>query len=123
MRKQVALLVAVTALLTACSGVEKDAEYQTPGALREAVIAAGGECPGETVNGSAGDEEQRLQCSDTLTLRLFSEDEDLKTGELGIALGLTSDEAILTGPNWIVQGSAEELIELNEDLGGELSRG
>lgn len=101
--------------------MEKDASYESAEDLRDAVLASGGDCPGETVDGQEGDGELLIRCSDTLTLRLFANEEELKVGKLGFAIGFMDDDSILAGPNWIVQGPTGELDDIQETLGGELS--
>lgn len=122
MRKTVSTLVllACAGSLSAC-GVKKDASYESVQDLRNAVIDSDGNCPGETVDSEAGDTEELIRCSDDLTLRWFTNEDDMKMGKVLFSVGVMGDQSILSGPNWIIQGDTDELAEIQESLGGELT--
>lgn len=122
MRKTVStiVLLACAVSLSAC-GVKKDASYESVQDLRAAVIDSGGNCPGETVEAEAGDSEELIRCSDAMALRWFTNEKDMKMGKALFSAGFMGDLSILSGPNWIVQGETDELAEIQESLGGELT--
>ncbi|KQN99658.1 hypothetical protein ASF21_12685 [Arthrobacter sp. Leaf234] len=90
-------------------------------ALREAVLASDGDCPGETAEGENEDGEVLIVCDEDTAVRWFPNEEELTTGKLGMAIGLSGAGAFLTGPNWIIQGTTDELADLRESMGGELT--
>lgn len=122
MRKTVSTLVllACAVSLSAC-GVKKDASYESVQDLRSAVIDSDGDCPGETADGEGEGGEVLIRCSDDLTLRWFPNEDELKWGKVAVSLGALGDQSMLAGPNWIIQSETDELADIQESLGGELT--
>lgn len=119
MKKQALLAIsAVAALaLAGCSGVKKNDTYEDAKALRAAVLKAGVDCPGERQedNGYEGS----IKCSADLLLEVINDDTMRKIAP--IAMEFTGNgDAVLTGPNWLIQSDADTLATIQKKLGGEL---
>jgi len=118
--KNHALLVipAVLALaLTGCSGVKKDDTYEDAVALRAAVLKTGVDCPGERQedNGHEGS----IKCNSDLLLEVINDETLRKLAP--VAMKFTGNgDAVLTGPNWLIQSDADTLAVIQKKLGGEL---
>ena len=104
--------------LAGCGGVAKDATYEGAAKLREAVIASGVECPGDSVKHDDKYGEDYIKCSADLALQVFDSESNQNTAK---ALNGFSKVSYLAGPKWIIQGDDAVLAKLKDKLGGSLS--
>lgn len=108
----------VVLLLAGCGGGPvKDATYENATKLREAVIASGVECPGDTVKRDDKYGEDYVKCSQALALAVYAKDGD---ASISRAVHDFSKDTYLAGQRWIIQGDASTLGALKEKLGGSL---
>ena len=124
MRKKitaVAALASASILLTGCGPkVEKDATYETVEDLREAVLEAGLDCPGDTVVEVEDGDGGEIRCTGETTIAVYHDEEDLEAVSLGNIM--FTDRHALRGPNWIISGDDEVALgEARDVLGGDLS--
>jgi hypothetical protein len=102
--------------VAACGGPAKDATYENASKLRDAVVAAGTECPGDHADPSKDGTEDFVKCSANLGLHVFTTDDAMITGK--VMMGFTKTPS-LQGPRWIIESTdASALGKLKDKLGG-----
>lgn len=109
---------------TAGPTIEKDATYGTVEDFRDAVIAAGYECPEYSERDSSTFAAESADCEGDTVLLIYSSatarDNNLETLK---ALS-PPDNALLVGPNWIFNTGQESIIdEIRPELGGVVEHG
>lgn len=126
-RPHLALLLAVPLTLTACGpDVEKDAEYANAWQVRQALLDAGHDCPGEhqVDKGSISEDITfELTCDSELNLETVTEEfaEDLG-GSVAMLHAFTDLPNTLHGRNWVITSKdMDRLVAIQEDLGGKIT--
>ncbi|MBT2537266.1 hypothetical protein [Arthrobacter sp. ISL-69] len=107
----------VVLLLAGC-GPAKDATYENVAKLREAVIASGVECPGDSSKRDDKYGEDYLKCNSKLAISVYDKDADLNIAK---SVHDFSKDTYLAGPRWIIQGDEDTLSKLKDKLGGSLA--
>ncbi|MGD7788174.1 hypothetical protein ACQCX2_07600 [Propionibacteriaceae bacterium Y1700] len=125
--KRLIIGLAAMALLAGCSGVEKDARYETAIELRDAMTAAGYDCPSwddfdtETTSFDSG----HCLSDNRDQLRVYKT-EQARSGDMdGLILGTQFamvstrvEMGLLVSNNWAIRAPKEEIPGLREKLGG-----
>ena len=122
-------LLALSLMLTGCGpDVEKNAEYANAWQVRQALLEAGHDCPGEhqVDHGTdAEDIEFTLKCDSDLSLETVTDEyaEGLE-GKIATLHALTKLPNTLHGPNWVITSKdMDRLVAIQENLGGKITAG
>lgn len=119
------LIVLISGSMLAVAGcASADHRYDSAMELRSAAVNSGLHCTGYVPSTPPDGAASAGACvgGTKATFVVYSKDDAAKQGIAAARAALRSDEAVLHGPNWYLVTSSKQASDLQDGVGGDLSK-